>query len=48
MPRCKWFTRCTNVATTTRDSFLGEVPCCARCAALVDKLSSPRTDIEAR
>ena len=31
---CRWFLRCSNAATTTvAHPVLGNVPCCARCAA---------------
>lgn len=35
---CQWFLRCENEATTTRPHpILGNVLCCDRCAAIVDK-----------
>ena len=38
--RCRWFLLCQNRAATTRlHPVLGEVPCCERCAARVDRMT---------
>ena len=44
---CQWFLRCYNAATTTvPHPILGNVPCCAKCAAFATEPVGPKVKHE--